>query len=128
MKWIIPIFIVLPAMEIGVLLLSGKTFGIGITVGLIILTGVAGAYLAKQQGLETIRSVRRQLEMGQPPGDLLLDGLCILFGAAFLLTPGFITDVAGFYLLLPPTRKTVKPLLKTAFMKWIDRRTITIIR
>lgn len=128
MKIFVPVFIVVPALEIGVLLLSGKTLGIGVTVGLIILTGIAGAYLAKQQGLETIRSVKRQMEYGQPPGEVLLDGLCILTGALLLLTPGFITDFAGFYLLLPPTRKTVKPLLKKRLMKWIDKHTITIIR
>ncbi|WAA10169.1 FxsA family protein [Fervidibacillus albus] len=127
MKWILLVFIVLPAMEIGVLLFSGKTFGIGITVLLILLTGILGAYLAKKQGLETIRLARHQLALGEPPGDLLLDGLCILFGAAFLLTPGFLTDAAGFYLLLP-TRKTIKPLLKKSFLKWINRRTITIIK
>ncbi|MCU9614188.1 membrane protein FxsA [Caldibacillus lycopersici] len=128
MRYLIPVLIILPALEIGLLLYSGHHLGIGTTILLIIFTGVVGAYLAKKQGLETIRSVQQQLQYGIPPGEAILDGLCILVGGVLLLAPGFITDCIGFLLLLPFTRKIVKPLIKKWFKHLIDHRTITIIR
>ncbi|EIJ79237.1 phage T7 F exclusion suppressor FxsA [Bacillus methanolicus PB1] len=128
MRYFLLFLIIVPALEIAILLLSGKTIGVLPTIFLLIFTGVLGAYLAKRQGLETIRKVQEQLRYGQIPGDALLDGICILIGGTLLLTPGFITDTAGFLLLAPPMRKFFKKLLIKAFKRWIDKGNLMIIR
>jgi UPF0716 protein FxsA len=128
MRYLILLLILIPAGEIGVLLLSGEIIGIIPTILMIILTGVIGSYLAKKQGLETIRKAQEQLNRGMIPGEALLDGICILVGGVLLLSPGFITDVFGIVLLAPPTRKYVKKLLTKALTKWLNNGNMTIIR
>lgn len=128
MRYILLLLIIVPAAEIGVLLLSGNTIGLWPTLTIIIFTGILGAYLAKKQGLETIRKMQEQLRYGQMPGDTILDGVCILVGGTLLLTPGFITDAVGFTLLAPPTRRLYKRILLTGIRKWMEKGTITIIR
>ena len=110
--------IIVPALEIALLLLSGRTLGLIPTVLLIIGTGILGAWLARKEGAETIQKVNRQMQTGQMPGDAILDGLCILVGGVVLLTPGFITDAVGFLLLIPATRKPFKKWIK----KFLERR------
>jgi UPF0716 protein FxsA len=68
------------------------------------------------------------LQRGTMPGDALLDGVCILVGGTLLLTPGFVTDLVGFLLLIPTTRKYFKLWLMKFFKNRMDRGTITIIR
>ena len=128
MRYLLFFIIIVPAVEISILLLSGKTIGVLPTIMLIIITGVLGTYLAKQQGLAIIRNVQESLQRGIMPGDALLDGICILIGGILLLTPGFVTDIIGILLLAPPTRKVFKAALTRGFKKRMDKRTITIIR
>jgi UPF0716 protein FxsA len=128
MRLLLFLIIVIPALEIGILLLSGKTIGVIPTVILIILTGVVGAWLAKKQGIETLSKVQHQMQNGQIPGEAIIDGLCILVGGIFLLSPGFITDIAGIILLFPVSRNIVKPFLLKIIRKMIDRNQFTIIR
>lgn len=128
MRVFIFFLIVVPAIEIGILLLSGKTIGAIPTVLLIILTGILGAWLAKKQGIETIRKAQQQMQYAQIPSDAILDGLCILIGGTLLLTPGFITDAIGIFLLLPISRNKIKPFLLKIIRKMIDRNKVTIIR
>lgn len=128
MRYLALLIIVIPAIDIGFLLLSGKTIGFLPTIAFIILTGVAGAYLAKREGLQTIKRAQEQLSYGQIPGESVLDGICILIGAAFLLTPGFITDLIGFFLLFPPSRKPFKFLMINALRKRIQKGNIKIIK
>ena len=110
--------IIVPALEIALLLLSGRTLGLIPTVLLIIGTGILGAWLARKEGAETIQKVNKQMQTGQMPGEAILDGLCILVGGVVLLTPGFITDAVGFLLLVPATRKPFKRWIK----KFLERR------
>lgn len=128
MRYILILLIIVPAAEIGVLLLSGNLIGIWPTVGMILLTGISGAYLAKKQGLETLRKAQAQLKFGQMPGEAILDGICILAGGILLLSPGFITDIMGFLMLAPPTKSFFKKLIIKGFHKWMDKNTIKIIR
>lgn len=128
MRYILLLLIVVPVAEIAVILLSGNLIGIWPTIGLLLFTGVLGAYLAKKQGLDTIRKVQTQLQNGQMPGETILDGICILAGGILLLSPGFITDLMGLLLLAPPSKKVIKKLLKYRFEKWIEKNTFTIIR
>ncbi|WML47313.1 FxsA family protein [Neobacillus sp. PS3-34] len=121
MPYLILLIILVPAADIGILLFSGKTIGVLPTILFILLTGVVGAYLAKSQGLRTLRRAQEELRHGQIPGEAVLDGVCILIGGTLLITPGFITDILGFLMLLPPTRKIFKYLLRNSFKKWINR-------
>ncbi|CAM3754618.1 FxsA family protein [Mesobacillus zeae] len=126
MRYFLMILIVVPAAEIGILMFSGKTIGLIPTIAMIILTGVIGAALAKKQGMETLNKVRYNLGRGVMPGEEVLDGICILVGGTLLLTPGFLTDIMGFFLLAPPTRRLFKPLLQRTFRRWMNRNTIII--
>ena len=128
MKIFILIFILVPVAELGVLLFSGQTIGVWPTLILLIVTGLLGSYLAKKQGINTIRKVQEQIQFGRVPGNEILDGLCVLFGGILLLSPGFLTDILGLILLLPFTRTLIKPFILKLIRKWIDKNTFAIIR
>jgi UPF0716 protein FxsA len=128
MRVLILLFILIPAAEIGVLLLSGNTIGVWPTVALLIATGLLGSYLAKKQGMDTFRKVQEQLQYGRMPGDEILNGVCILLGGVMLLSPGFLTDIIGLILLLPPSRAVLKPIILKMLKKWMNKSTFTIIR
>ncbi len=85
----------------------GQLVGVWPTVGLVVLTGFAGAALARLEGLRTLWKLRTELARGRLPGEAVMDGLAILVGGALLLTPGILTDLLGFSFLLPPTRKAL---------------------
>ncbi|WP_026701407.1 FxsA family protein [Salibacterium aidingense] len=127
-RWFVLLLIVVPALEIGVLILSGNIIGVWPTILLIILTGLLGAWLARKEGLETIRTAQLQMQNGEVPGSLVLDGLCILVGGAVLLTPGFITDLIGFFLLIPYTRGIVKAMLQKLFKNLIQNGNLIFIQ
>ena len=112
------LFTLVPLVELALLLLIGDQMGLPFTLGLVIVTGVVGAWLARQQGLRCWREVQRQMSQGQLPAEPLLDGLMILVAGALLLTPGVLTDALGFALLLPPIRKRVRRYLA----KWFKAR------
>jgi UPF0716 protein FxsA len=117
-KYLILSIVAFPVIEIIILLLSGKVIGFWATLFALLLMGIVGAYLAKQQGLETLRRAQAQMNVGQLPGNEMINGLCIMIGGILLVLPGFITDLAGLLLILPPTRKLCKPLL----MRWITKK------
>jgi UPF0716 protein FxsA len=122
------IFILVPAIEVGLFIFAGQYIGIPATIAIIFLTGIIGAFLAKREGAETINKIRMQMASGQMPGDAVLDGACILVGGALLLTPGFLTDFAGFSLLFPPVRKVVKMWLKAKLYNKLKSGQFYIIR
>ncbi|EAT15935.1 FxsA family protein [Desulfuromonas acetoxidans] len=122
------LFIVIPIVEIYVLLQAGEIIGLGPTVALVLLTGVAGAYLARTQGSETVRKIQLALERGEMPTEELLDGAMILAGGLTLLTPGFCTDLAGFCLLVPVTRNMIKQWVRHWLEKMSSQGNIRIYR
>lgn len=128
MRITILLFILIPALEITVLLLSGKTIGIWPTFLLIVLTGIFGAFFAKKQGLNMMRKLQSQFQNGIFPNEEIVNGVCILIGGILLLLPGFITDLFGLILLIPITRSFVKPLLLRMLQRWVNGRSVTIIR
>lgn len=119
------LLIIVPALEIWVLILSGNTIGVIPTILLIILTGILGAALAKREGLNAIRTAQLQASQGMVPGSVMLDGICILVGGVVLLTPGFITDACGFFLLIPQTRAIFKGFLQRLFERMIKNGNVT---
>ncbi|MDH3223945.1 MAG: FxsA family protein [Gemmatimonadota bacterium] len=102
------LFIALPLLELVLLLQIGARIGAWPTVALVVTTGILGATLARSQGLRVVSAVQRRLAVGEVPGSELMDGLAVLVGGAFLLTPGILTDFLGFSLLLPFTRNILK--------------------
>jgi len=105
------LFIVVPAVELIILIQMGQWIGVLPTVGLIIITGIVGAYLTRQQGVQVWRRLQQELQSGQVPGEAILEGAMILVAGAVLLTPGVLTDALGFMLLIPPTRKLISGLV-----------------
>src|SRR5690625_4012839 len=124
MIWLILIFIIVPAIEIGIFIWTGSQLGVLPVILLIILTGVIGIGLVKQQGLETWKKIQFSLYNSDPPGDHMLDGICIFFGGLLLLAPGFFTDIIGFLLVIPWTRKPFKRMIYNQMKKKMQKGTI----
>ncbi|MBT8395686.1 MAG: FxsA family protein [Gemmatimonadetes bacterium] len=99
------LFVGVPLLELFLLVKLSQYVGFLPTIGLVVLTGAAGAVLARLEGLRTIWKVKSEMARGRLPGSALMDGFAILVGGALLLTPGILTDVVGFSFLLPPTRR-----------------------
>ena len=102
------LFTLVPLVELFLLIEIGRVLGAPATIALVLVTGALGAWLARTQGLKTLARVRREWLEGQIPAEALLDGVFILLAGAVLLTPGILTDLAGFFLLVPAGRRMVR--------------------
>ncbi|RBW49317.1 FxsA family protein [Marinobacter sp. F3R11] len=98
------IFIIMPIAEMAVLIQVGSKIGVFNTIGFVLLTAVAGAWLLRQQGLATLLKANQRLNSGELPAKEVAEGLILAVGGVLLLTPGFITDAIGFLCLVPFTR------------------------
>ncbi len=108
------LFIIVPFVELVLLLKIGAKIGFGPTVAIIIVTAILGASLTRAQGARALRRFHEATAAGRLPHAEVLDGLMILIAGAVLLTPGFLTDIAGFLLLVPPVRAVVRKQLGQA--------------
>ena len=106
------LFVVIPVLELVLLIELGRYIGPLPTIGIVVLTGMTGAWLARTEGLRVFFRFQEELVSGRLPGQAMLDGICVLVGGAFLLTPGVITDVLGFSLLLPFTRRWIQAWMR----------------
>ncbi len=106
------IFVALPLAEIYALVKVGSWLGVFPTVVLLFFVSVAGAYVVKREGLRVWRRMQEQIVAGKMPSNEILDGVCLLSAGALLLVPGFVTDVMGLLLLLPPFRLVLRKLLQ----------------
>lgn len=120
-RYVITALIVVPALEIIVLFQMGKLIGGWQTFGLIIMTGFVGAWLARREGLKVWKQAQNQLALGQPPGDAIVNGICIFTGGLLMLTPGILTDVFGLMLVLPFTRPLFKGGIYSILRKMAER-------
>jgi len=109
------LFIIIPVTELYILIEVGKRIGSLTTIGIIIFTGILGAYLVKNQGFMILKKIQNDLNDGIMPGDSLIQGAIILAGGILLLTPGFVTDTVGFIFLIPVSRNVIKKYL----LKWL---------
>ncbi|HYW80812.1 MAG TPA: FxsA family protein [Thermoguttaceae bacterium] len=109
------LFTIVPLIELSLLLWLAEQIQWGPTLGLVLLTGFLGAALARHEGLRCITRIQQKTAAGQLPGDPLLDGLMILVAGALLVTPGVLTDLVGFSLLVPGIRRIMKRSLKKRF-------------
>jgi len=111
------LFTVVPFVELYILLeLANRTSALT-TLSLIVITGIIGAYFAKEQGRRVINHIQMELNSGRMPGNGLLHGLCVLIGGILLLTPGILTDLFGFSLLIPMTRVKYIDFMKVFIKK-----------
>lgn len=120
---LILLFTVIPLLEITLLIKISHIFGTLYAVILVATTGLIGAFLSKKQGASVILKIRKSLNDGMMPANSLIDGLLILIGGVFLITPGIITDIAGFCCIIPGTRKKVKKLTKDKLNRLISTGT-----
>jgi UPF0716 protein FxsA len=107
---LIGLFIVLPLAELYVILKVGDAIGVPWTILLLAADSILGAALLRSQGRAVWRRFNQALAAGRMPHHEVQDGVLVIFGGAFLITPGFITDVIGVLLLLPPTRALIRRL------------------
>ena len=112
------LFIVLPVAEIYVLIQVGQVIGAWWTVLLLIADGFLGAWLMKHEGGRALRSLREAIDSRRMPARELADGALILVGGTLLLTPGFLSDIVGFFCVLPFTR----PVARRALTAWLTRK------
>ena len=109
------LFITIPLVELYLLAVVGSRVGLLPTIMLVILTGAWGAYLAKSQGYSILARIQAETAAGRVPTAELIDGLLVLIGGIVLLTPGLLTDLFGFALLVPLTRNIIKRWLRAKF-------------
>ena len=121
-------FTIIPIIEIYLLIEIGSMLGALSAATLVILTGFLGAFLARMQGLQTLYRIRESLREGRMPSGELLDALLIVIAGLVLLTPGFLTDSAGFLLLIPATRNFIKYWLRRQIeLRYMSNRPEDII-
>ncbi|MCA9022149.1 MAG: FxsA family protein [Planctomycetaceae bacterium] len=118
------LFTIIPLAELWLLLWFSSLTSPVVTFGLVVVTGILGAWLARKQGAQAWRKIQQHMVQGQPPTGVLLDGLMILIAGAFLITPGIMTDMVGFALLIPPVRE----ILKLRVGEWLKQRALMQVR
>ncbi len=120
-------FVIVPILELMLLIRIGEIVGLLPTLALVVLTGIGGAMLARAEGLRVLFQFQRELAEGHLPGQALLDGASVLLGGAFLLTPGVITDLLGFSLLLPLTRRWIQRRVRSRLERGIREGSIRVV-
>lgn len=121
------LFVLVPVVELILLVQLGRVVGLWPTVGLVLLTGFVGAGLARAEGLRVLAAFQGQLASGRLPGQALFDGISVLVGGALLLTPGVLTDLVGFALLFPPSRRWLQRLVRRRLERGIERGTLRVV-
>ena len=118
------LFTIVPFIELALLIKIGTLIGTFETIMIIIVTGLVGAVMVRAAGIQCLFRIQEDLRSGVIPTDELFTGLLILASGAFLVTPGLITDTAGFVLLFPPTREIIKSYLKRYIKSRIGQKNI----
>lgn len=104
------VFVLVPIAELMLILkvadlLGGGAIGAGLTMALLIADSLLGAWLLRSQGRNVWRQFNSELDAGRMPAREVVDGAFVIVGGVLLLTPGFLTDIAGVLMLIPPTRR-----------------------
>ena len=112
LSYLIALFIALPIAELALLFELHGIVGFLPTVMLVLLTGIAGATLVRRQGIATLLKIQQEMSIGNVPAPQMIDGVMILVAGALLVTPGLLTDISGFLLLIPFVREKIRLWLK----------------
>lgn len=124
--WLVFLLIALPIAEIALLIGIGRHIGVAMTVALLLLTGLLGAFLARLQGLGVLRKVQSEIAAGRVPASQLVDGVIILLAGVLLIIPGALTDVLAFFCLLPAGRNFLKAWLRRRFAAGVRNGRIAV--
>jgi len=117
--WLLVVaFIVVPVLEIYVLIKVGQVIGAWWTIVLLIADSIFGGWLIRREGARAWRALQQSIGSGRMPARELADGALVVLGGALMLSPGFVTDVFGFFCILPPTR----PLARRLLTRLVSRR------
>ena len=116
---LILIFVLVPLAELYVIFKVGDAIGIVPTLAILVADSLIGSVLLKSQGRAVWRRFNETMRVGKIPHQEIVDGVLVIFGGAFLITPGFLTDIVGILLLLPPTRALFRRLVQ----RQLTRRT-----
>ena len=122
-RWVWLVFLallVVPVVEIAIIIWVGRVIGGWQTLALLLVESALGAYLVKREGRRTWHALQVALNTGQMPGRELADAALVLIGGTLLLTPGFLTDLAGFFFILPITR----PITRRWLQGIVERRLV----
>jgi UPF0716 protein FxsA len=109
---LIVVFIVVPLAELYVILKVGDAIGVLPTLAILVADSLLGSWLLKSQGRAVWRRFNEATQAGRVPHSEIIDGVLVIFGGAFLITPGFLTDIVGLLLLIPPTRAGFRRLTR----------------
>jgi UPF0716 protein FxsA len=120
------LFVVVPAIEIFVLLQVGSLIGLWPTLGIIVVTALIGAWLAKHQGFFAVRELQKSMLTGRSIGSALLEAALILVAGVVMMTPGFVTDAFGLALLVPQTRRVIARSLRKGLERRIARGDVVV--
>jgi UPF0716 protein FxsA len=118
------LFTAIPIVELYILIRIGQVIGALPTIAIVLVTGIVGAGLARQQGYRVWYEIQAQMQQGIFPADRLIDGLLLVVAGAVLITPGVLTDVLGFAILIPFTRAPIRQWVKARLSSMMDRGTI----
>ncbi len=114
--------VLVPLIEIYFLVQVGQEIGTAATILLLLVISILGAWLVKREGRATWNRLRAAMARGEIPTKEAIDGAMVLFGGALMLTPGFITDIVGLLLILPPTRAALKGSFRRLLGTWVLTR------
>ncbi|MFP3959925.1 MAG: FxsA family protein [Spirochaetaceae bacterium] len=118
------LFTAVPIVELYILIRIGNLIGALPTIGIVLVTGIAGAGLARRQGARVWLEIQSQMQQGVFPADSLIDGLLLVVAGAVLITPGVLTDILGFAILIPVTRIPIRNWVRARLSRMMDRGTI----
>jgi UPF0716 protein FxsA len=116
------LLLLIPIAELYVIVQVAEGIGVVQTLVLLIVVSVVGTYLLRTQGAQTWNRLRETLDRGEMPAREITDGFLILLGGALLLTPGFLTDIVGLALVLPPSRALVRGWARRLLFAGIAKR------
>ena len=122
------LFTLIPIIELMILIDLGTSIGLAPTLGVVILTGALGAWAARTQGFYALSRIQAEMAAGRLPGAEMVEGAMVLVGGVLLLTPGLLTDAAGFALMVPAVRAAARGWLMRKFEKMIDEGKVHVYR
>jgi len=118
--WILALMVLLPIAEIAVLIAVGREIGPWWTILLMLGTSVLGGWLLRHEGLRAWRAFQADVEARRPPGRAAIDGVLVVLGGIFMLVPGFVSDIVGLLLILPPTRALFRGMVQNGLARRVS--------
>jgi UPF0716 protein FxsA len=122
---IVALLVIFPIMEIAVLIAIGQVIGAAWTLLLVLATSALGGWLLRREGSRAWRAFQADIAQNRPPGNTATEGVLVLIGGIFMLVPGFVSDIIGAILILPPTRRIARRIVLVAITSRMSAATVT---